>query len=203
MRNTRPEEPQVTRTMTQEEYDVWCWTTEERTEFVDGQVIVMSPESTRDDGARGWLGSVLRYFVEDTNLGEVLGPNVQIRPIAGRRRIPDLLFVHRLNRAKVKQAYIDGAPDLAVEFISKDSVKRDREDKFAEYLTAGVREYWLIHIPTRCFEAYRLTPSGYQPIEQVAGVLRSAVIEGFWFRPEWLWSDPMPTISSVVRELGL
>ncbi len=37
-----------------------------------------------------------------------------------------------------------GMADLVIEVVSDDSVARDRADKFYEYQTAGIQEYWII-----------------------------------------------------------
>ena len=50
--------------------------------------------------------------------------------------------------------------------------------------------------------AYRLDSRGnYREIRPRKGVYRSAVIPGFWLRPEWLWSETRPAKAGVLSEL--
>jgi len=190
--------------MSEEEYDRWCMTVEDRTEFVDGKVVVHLTESIHDEDARWFLGVILRIYVEERNLGKVYGPNLQIRPRAGLRRVPDLLFISRERLPQLQETYLLGGPDLAVEIVSKDSKRRDRVQKFDEYARAGVPEYWIIDDKAHRIDAFSLNRDGrYEPIPVEDGTLRSRVVHGFWIRVEWLWQNPKPTTISVQRELGL
>jgi len=191
-------------TMTQEEYDKWCWTVDLRTEFVDGQVIVMSPESVQDDNGRVYLGALLLLFVEERNLGMIFGPNYMTHLREGLRRIPDLLFVSNRHADRIEETHLQGGPDLAVEFVSRGSVRRDRHDKFGEYAKAGVQEYWIVDARKCTIDAYVLGANRrFVPLPIEDGVLRSRVLPGFWFRVEWLFQKPRPTLNFVQRQLGL
>jgi len=191
--------------MTEAEYDEWCWTVEERTEFADGKVIFLSPEGISDERLRGFLHLVLRLFLEQLHLGEVFGPNLQTRLPAGSRRVPDLLFVSKARQADLERTYVRGGPDLAIEIVSEDSQKRDRIDKYAEYEGAGVREYWMVDAELQHVDAYTMGPRGrYVPLPIEEGVLRSRVLPGFCLRTEWLWMAPsFPSASAVMKEMGV
>ena len=194
--------PQETR-MTEAEYDTWCWTVEDRTEFAGGRVIFLSPEAGIDENLRWLLGDVLRAVAEVRG-GAAHGPNLQIRLPGGSRRVPDLLFVSRDRLADLHDTYFEGGPDLAIEIVSRDSSKRDRLDKFAEYERAGVREYWIIDPIRRTVDAHRLGSSGKYQVIAAAGVwLQSRVAPEFRICTEWLWKSPLPSTREVLRELGL
>ena len=78
--------------MTETEFVAWC-DEDVRAEYVDGKVITMSPESVNDERLRWFIGTILQIFVESHDLGEIFGPNLQIRLRPRLRRIPDLLFI--------------------------------------------------------------------------------------------------------------
>src|SRR5258706_13802750 len=69
-----------------------------RAEWVDGEVIVMSPASEPHQNLNGFLASLLRYFAEAHELGQILIPPFQMklstRP-SGRE--PDLMFISNDN----------------------------------------------------------------------------------------------------------
>jgi Uma2 family endonuclease len=122
-----------------------------------------------------------------------------------RRRVPDLLFVSKERSHLLRPNHLEGAPDLSVEIVSPDSQSRDRRDKFAEYEAAGVREYWIVDPLSRTVEAYALHAAGkFRLIEATDdGRLASAVLPGFYLRPDWLWQEPLPDVIATLRELGV
>jgi Uma2 family endonuclease len=189
-------------TMSEEQFVDWC-DEDVRAEFVDGQVIVMSPDSLVHTRLFKFLLKVLDTFVLRRDLGEVLGPNFQIRIRAGLRRVPDLLFVSKGRLHLLQSNHLEGAPDVAFEIVSPDSVARDRREKLREYESAGVREYVIIDPQQQVVDLYRLLEGKYFKVQSDSGVLRSAIISGFWLKEELLWQEPLPDPIEVLRELGV
>jgi Uma2 family endonuclease len=189
--------------MTEEEFVAWC-NEDTRAEFVDGEVIVLSPESRIDEALQWLIGGVLSIYVEQRGLGEVYGPNMQTRLRVGRRRSPDLIFVRTDRLHLFAEKHFEGAPDLAVEIVSADSGARDWHDKYLEYEASGVREYWVIDPAIQRVDAYALNDAGrYELLPLTDGAYRSIVVPGFFLRPEWLWQDPLPNKLELLRELGV
>jgi len=92
-----------------------------------------------------------------------------------------------------------------VEIISPESAERDRGRKFLEYEENGVVEYWLIDPIRHWTECYHLNESGQYDTLFAGhdGTYRSQVVEGFWFRIEWLWQTPLPPLLGVLKDLQL
>ncbi len=191
--------------MTYEEFLEWA---DEDTwaEWVDGEVILLSPASKPHQDLMGFLSSLIRFFVEAKELGTVLTPPFQMklstRP-SGRE--PDLIFIAKEHLDRLKNTYLDGPADLVIEIVSPESRARDRGDKFYEYEEAAVPEYWMLDQPRRQAEFYELGEDvRYHRIEiGDDGIFRSRVIKGLWLKVEWLWQDPLPTLMSVLKERGL
>ena len=187
--------------MSYEEFLEWC---DEDTwaEWVDGEVIVFSPASTRHQDLADFLVSVLRIYAEARNLGVVCSAPFQMKLERGRE--PDVLFVAREHLSRLKENYLDGPADLVIEITSPDSIERDRGRKFVEYEASGVREYWLIDPLRERAEFYQLDEEGfYRPVSpDVEGVYRSQVVSGFWLKVEWLWQEPLPSPVRVVAEIA-
>jgi Uma2 family endonuclease len=190
--------------MTEEEFDAWC-DEDTRAEFVDGEVVNMSPVSLAHADLGGFLAALLRFYVEERSPGgRVLGPEFQIRLRSGLRRVPDLLYVTPEHQDHIKKTRLEGAPDAAWEIISPDSVERDWRDKYLEYQHAGVREYWVIDPYTQRCVLYRLRDDGrFETVAEEQGRLASQVIPGFWLRPDWLWAEPLPLLATCLRELDV
>lgn len=176
-------------------------------EWVDGEVVPLAPASARHQRIALFLASVLSEYVRARDLGEVFqAPFVVRLPEPLRRaREPDLVFVRKDRLSLLKDTYLDGTPDLAVEITSPESLSRDRGEKFVEYEAAGIPEYWLIDPDRTQSEFYQLQPDGrYRSVPAgPEGIYRSSVVSGFWLRVEWLWRDPLPSALQVARELGV
>ena len=55
---------------------------------------------------------------------------------------PDVIVV--CDREKIQNRCIFGAPDFVAEVLSESTRKKDLVLKLNKYMTAGVREYWLV-----------------------------------------------------------
>ncbi|GBC95815.1 hypothetical protein HRbin16_01612 [bacterium HR16] len=173
-------------------------------EWVDGEVLLMSPISGEHQGISEFLLVVISTFVRSNQLGEVRYEPFQMR-LANSSRSPDILFVSNANLHRLKETYLDGAADLVVEVISPESRARDRGEKFYEYEAAGVREYWLIDPERKQAEFYQLTEGGvyHTVLATSQGVYHSRVLDGLWLQVEWLWQQPKPTIIDVLNQWGM
>ena len=166
----------------------------------------MSPVSTKHQLLAAFLAALLQHFVEARGLGLILTAPFQMklstRP-SGRE--PDIIFIDRARLGILKDNYLDGPADLAIEVISPDSRARDRGDKYYEYEQAGVAEYWLFDPIRKQAEFYRLGTDGFYGVVPVGkdGIFRSAVLEGLWLNVDWLWQEPLPQLMSVLKEWGL
>jgi Uma2 family endonuclease len=88
---------------------------------------------------------------------------------------------------------VEGAPDIAVEIVSPDSIQRDYELKRQKYEQAGVPEYWIIDEIEETITLLRLGTEGkYREVKPKKGEYHSSVLKGFWLRPEWIFHSPRP-----------
>lgn len=191
-------------TMTEEEFIAWAGE-DVRAEWVDGSAIMMSPASREHADLNGWLTNVLRPFVESNDLGKILGPEYAIRLAEQRRRrVPDVVYIAKECIDRMTTNHVEGAPDLAIEIVSPDSESRDWREKYHEYQTAGVREYWVIDPMSQHAEVYALDDKGqYHLIEPHDGKIASIALPGFWIKVEWLWPDTRPKVLDALREIGV
>jgi Uma2 family endonuclease len=114
-------------------------------EWVDGEVVYLSPASLEHQDIAGFLNALLRAYVQKHQLGRVIAAPFQMRLLRSERgREPDLLFVANENLHRLHDTYLEGGADLVVEITSAESLLRDRGEKFAEYELEGIREYWVI-----------------------------------------------------------
>ena len=174
-------------------------------EWVEGEVIPLMTASDRHQDLVRWLIAILSIFVETYDLGWLRSAPFNMHlPHLKRGREPDILFVTAERSHIVQPTYLAEAADLVIEIISPESVDRDRHQKFIEYETAGVPEYWLIEPEAQQAEFYQLDATGqYRRIDLDDGIFRSTVLPDFWLKVAWLWQESLPKVLDVTRELGL
>jgi Uma2 family endonuclease len=104
-----------------------------------------------------WLGRVLGNYVEERQLGVVLGPDGPVRFRRSLIRMPDVAFVSRQQLPRKKERlprWLDLAPELAVEVISQGNTRQEMERKLDEYFSAGVRLVWYVYPQRREVHVY-------------------------------------------------
>jgi Uma2 family endonuclease len=191
--------------MTYEQFLEWA-DEDTNAEWVNGEVVWMSPLSDLHQELALFLLRVLAAFVEERRLGKLRYERYQMKTaphLPGRE--PDLLFVGNEHLSQLKGNHLEGPADLVVEIVSPESRERDCEEKYTEYEEGGVPEYWLLDQPQQQAKFYLLGEGGryHQAPVGEEGIFRSRALPGFWLRVEWLWQDPLPGVRAVLRELGV
>lgn len=170
-------------------------------DWVDGTVRLMGPDTVTHNRIVLFLMSVVQLYVERRSCGEVL-PRFQMRarPDLPSREV-DLLVLAPRSAGKLRDFYLDGPADLAIEVVSEESRELDSTVKLREYAAGGVGEYWLIDPERKTATAYRLAGGEYEAL--TAPLLRSEAIPGLWIDPAWLWSETRADPWLVLLEWGL
>jgi len=166
-------------------------------EWVDGEIIFYMPARDEHQLIALFLLTLIRIYSRLYQLGEVRMAPVEVKLWPdGPSREPDIFFVKQENLERLTSRRLVGAPDLAIEVVSQESVRRDRHDKLREYEKAGVTEYWVIDSrPGRQLaNFYRLQADGLYELVATEEDERveSVVLPGFWLNPAWVWQSPLP-----------
>ena len=188
--------------MTEAEFVEWC---EDNTwaEWVDGQVILMSPVNYHHAKLTSFLIHLFRSFVDEHDLGDVVSEPFQIRfARLRRRRSPDLIFISKSRVPDAEDTCFEGAPDVILEVVSWESQNRGRREKFMEYQSVGVREYWIVDPISKTVEAHILKRRTFQQVGPKLEMIRSKVLPGFYIEPAWLWRARLPSVSSLLKEMA-
>ena len=96
-----------------------------------------------------FLASLLDRHARADALGSVfVGPvDIALSPADTSRSMvvqPDLVFVTHAQRALLTPTGIDGAPDLVVEVVARETEDRDHVKRRDLYARGGVEEYWIV-----------------------------------------------------------
>jgi Uma2 family endonuclease len=151
-------------TMTPEEFDALDpedFDDNFRYELINGVLIVSPYPGIGERDPNEELGHLLRTYQEAHPQGSVLDLTINEQTVpanANRRRADRVLWIG-LGRAPDDEQDI---PAIVVEFVSarRRDWLRDYEQKRAEYLAAGVREYWIIDRFRRTLTVHRQGASG-------------------------------------------
>jgi Uma2 family endonuclease len=125
-------------------------------ELVDG-TLVEKDVGFQESMIAMLLGRLLGNFVEERDLGVVLGADGALQVLPDQVRIPDVCFLswgRFPNRELPAEPVPELAPDLAVEVLSAGNTTREMERKLHDYFTAGVRLVWYVHPETRAAQVF-------------------------------------------------
>jgi Uma2 family endonuclease len=180
----------------QSDEDIWA-------EWVDGEIIMVPSASERHQDINVFLTSILRFYVDSRKLGKLYNNPYQMK-LESSGREPDIVFVSTEHLNRIKYTYLEGPADMVVEIVSPESMRRDRGDKFYEYESAGIPEYWLIDPIRKQAEFYRLGADKlYHLISTDAeDIYRSEIVKGFWLKVSWLWEEPLPSVLDAWKEIN-
>lgn len=180
-----------------------AWVDEDTSaEWENGEVVFISPASTKHQLLVGFLFPILKVFVEHHQLEIVLTAPFKMK-LPGYGAEPDILFLAKAQEDRLRKTFLDGPADLVVEVISPDSVERDRIKKFNDYEAAGIPEYWLVDPERESAEFYQLTDGHYQLIETPRGVYFSGVLPGFELPLTWFSHSQQPTLVESLHLMGI
>ena len=151
-------------------------------EFINGEVLEMSPIQRRHGKAGQHLLKLLETFVQMRHLGEV-GFEKWMVSLTRNDYEPDICFwsARKASAFTSTQARFP-APDFIVETlrVSPSTETIDREIKFKDYAAHGIAEYWIIDPERQIVEQYTLRGDEYAQVAAIsAGTVSSLVLPGF------------------------
>ncbi len=155
-------------------------TDEGRYELINGRLEKMpSPSFEHQEISRN-LAFLLWNFVKGKDLGEVLYAPFDV--VLGERVVvqPDIVFIAKGNLKNIKEGRLFGPPDLVVEIVSPNTIRRDTFVKKRLYAEAGVKEYWIVYPEERALEVWVLRKGKYDlhSVAEGEGKVRSEVLKG-------------------------
>jgi len=164
--------------------DYAAWDTEDRYELIDGVAYMMSAPTATHQRILGKLYRQLANYLVGKTCEVFLAPFDVCLNARGDDDDtvvqPDLLVI--CDKTILDDKRCNGAPDMIIEIISPSSSRRDRIVKMNKYLSAGVREYWIVDpefksVNRHILESGKYVVSAYEDNETVSvNVLEGCVI---------------------------
>ena len=155
-------------------------TEENKTEFINGEIIIQSPVKKQHNEYSGLLYQLLNIYVTKNDIGFVGIEKVMIS-LTRNAYEPDVCYFTKEKSDGFESTQsLFPAPNLIVEFVSPKTEHRDRGIKFADYQNHGVAEYWIISPETKVVEQYHLVNRKYELVKKSNnGEIESYAVKGF------------------------
>ncbi len=155
-------------------------TDEGRYELINGRLERMPAPGFIHQRVLARLFLVMRLWTEEKSIGEVLPAPFDV--ILGERVVvqPGIVFISKENLKNVREGRLFGPPDLVVEIVSPNTVRRDTFVKKNLYAEAGVKEYWIVYPEERAIEVWVLKEGKYHlhSVSEGDGRVKSEVLKG-------------------------
>ena len=142
-------------------------------ELVDG-VLVEKTMGYYESQIALLIGHFIHSFLDQHNLGILLGEAGTLRILPEQVRIPDVAFIcwERFPNGKLPREPIPSlAPDLAIEVLSKSNTEGEMQRKLRDYFEAGVRLVWYIDPDSQ-------TAIVYTAADQSSAISTGGVLDG-------------------------
>jgi len=154
---------------------------DKRYELINGELIEMPAPFIIHQRILRKLGFRLDHFINNNKLGEIFIAPCDVVFDDENVHQPDLLFISKERSQIIDEKNVKGAPDIAIEIVSKSSaytdfvVKKGLNEKF------GVKEYWIVVPEEKTIEIYLLQDNKYNLFKQfnVEETLESPSLKGF------------------------
>jgi Uma2 family endonuclease len=121
----------------------------------------------------------------------VAGPDGPSRLAGGQIRLPDISFLRwdRLPADDAQRPFVELAPDLAIEILSRGNTPREMERKRKELFAGGTRLMWLIDPASRTVAVYVDADSAPVILSEDQSVDGQPVLPGFSFSIRQLFAE--------------
>jgi Uma2 family endonuclease len=149
-------------------------------ELLNGE-IVMSPAGSEHGRKIVRFITTLAAYVYQHDLGEVFDGQTGFRMKSRDVLSPDISFVSKARLTGLEQApegFFEGAPDLAVEFLSPGDLKNRLNQKLAQYFENGTRLAWAVD-PRRRTVSVHHVPEADRVLLEADELTGDAVAPGF------------------------
>ena len=155
-------------------------TEDQKAEFINGEVIVHSPNKIRHLEVRDNLHTLLRAFVQTRRLGFVAGEKA-LCVFPRNDYEPDVCYFNPGKAGQLAPNQLKlPVPDFIAEVLSDSTAQTDRGQKFRDYQAHGVQEYWIIDPDQQILEQYIRKGEAYELLQKSAtGEVRSLTVPGF------------------------
>ena len=154
------------RKLTFDEYLTYDDGTDKRYEFNDGELVEMTPPIGLHERIVAFLFFCLSLEVKQKSYTYCVRSN-GIEIWTGKRtRRPDVCVLSKQQELDIlnKAAILFTPPLLIIEVVSPDYRHVDRQEKWHEYQSIGVQEYWIVDVQLGKISVLSMVQGNYQEV---------------------------------------
>jgi Uma2 family endonuclease len=195
----------VAQNISREDFLTYYVDPEIRYEWVDGTLINIGFSTPSHRLMATYFQSLFSAYLHFTRRGKLYREHMMVH-LPNSTRLPDLFFVSAANPSNIDPHGLYGTPDLCIEIVSEESLKRDYVEKLAEYEASGVQEYWLIDPNCQRAIFYRLESNGFYarfaPSQE--GCYETPLLPKLQIHVPTLWQEELPhfyVVGEVVKSM--
>ncbi|MGA3023628.1 MAG: Uma2 family endonuclease [Bryobacteraceae bacterium] len=145
-------------------------------ELSNGELVIVPPVKFIHNKISRRLFRVLDAWVSATGVGEVWHEaGFQLGPCTVRQPDVGVVLGHRV---AADDAWLQGAPDIAIEVLSPGNAAQDIELKIAEYLAAGGKSVWIVSPKASHVRIYRADGT-WTLLDETKTLSDESVLPGF------------------------
>lgn len=149
-----------------------------RRELIGGELIVTAAPRTHHQLVVGRLYLALSKYTEEHGGVVLLSPTDIILSDVDVVE-PDLLYVSAQNTSRIKERFVRGAPDVAIEVSSPSTRRLELVRKRELYLRYEIPEHWYVDLDAEEIYVDRFTDGAYETTTFARGAaLTSTVLRG-------------------------
>lgn len=121
---------------------------EERYEYIDGQIYLLASPKTAHQRALTELFGIFYNWFQGKPCTPLVAPyDIKLKRNPENISVvqPDIMIICDLEEKLDDNDYYQGVPDLVAEILSEGTRRKDLIAKLDLYLSCGVREYWIVN----------------------------------------------------------
>ncbi|NLV37120.1 MAG: type II toxin-antitoxin system prevent-host-death family antitoxin [Clostridiaceae bacterium] len=165
-----------------EEFQQLSESSDERYEYIDGEIYMMASPRATHQQILGELHGIFYNWFAGKQCRPMLAPfDITLRRFEnGKNKSvvqPDIMVICDLEEKLNERDYYDGVPSLVVEILSERTRGKDSVKKLDLYMSTGIHEYWIVNplsseVTVFLFENNDLTKSlTYKKGERIASFI--------------------------------
>ncbi|MGH2365856.1 MAG: Uma2 family endonuclease [Chloroflexota bacterium] len=161
-------------------------------ELIDGEVVELAPSFDLQSAVGVQISAALVWFAR-THGGQVFDASAGFRvgPDLLDLRSPDVSFITAEHARPITGSFPAGAPDLAVEVLSRDQTGAAfARSKVPVYFSSGARLVWLVDPFRREVRVYRSGDARFEVLRGAAELTLEPLAEGFALPVESVFPAP-------------
>ena len=139
-----------------------------RHELIEGEHFVTPTPRTKHQRIITNLHRLITPFAHKHTLGSVFSAPTDVVLSDADVVEPDFLFIAAHRASIIKEANIQGPPDLVVEVLSEGTRRTDEVIKRKLYERYGVREYWMVDPVLETVKIFRRQNDQFEPPVQLS-----------------------------------